>query len=77
MRSINKSSLGKDLIFLLNEEHPIDEDIGILNDNGEMVAAVITKEAYEFFLKKVEEAEDEIDSKTVDEFHNSREKDNG
>ena len=77
MRSIDRKSIGKELITLLNEEHPIDEDIGILDENGEVLAAVITKEAYQFFLKKVEEAEDELDNETVNEFHRSGEKDNG
>lgn len=74
MREIDKSKIGKELIALINEEDPIDEDITILDGNGEILAAVITKDAYEFFLRKVEEAEDEIDNETVNEFHNSGEK---
>lgn len=77
MRSIDRKNIGKELIALLDEEHPIDEDIGIIDENGEVLAAIITKEAYQFFLKKVEEAEDEIDHETVNEFHKSGEKDNG
>ena len=76
MREIDKSKIGKELITLINEEDPIDEDITILDGNGEILAAVITKDAYEFFLRKVEEAEDEMDNATVNEFHNSGEKEN-
>ncbi|MGH1472038.1 MAG: hypothetical protein ACRBCS_12640 [Cellvibrionaceae bacterium] len=77
MREIDKLGIGKKLIELIDEEHPIDEDIGILDQNGEMLAAVISKDAYQFFLKKVEEAEDEMDQETVDQFDNSGEKENG
>jgi hypothetical protein len=71
MREINKSQIGKELMNLISEEFPIDEDIGVLDENGEIIAAVITKDAYHFFLKKVGEAEDEIDNATVHEFHKS------
>lgn len=77
MRKIDKSNIGKELNTLIDEEHPLYEDIGILDESGDIVAAVITKEAYQFFLRKVEEAEDEIDNETVNEFHNSGEKENG
>jgi PHD/YefM family antitoxin component YafN of YafNO toxin-antitoxin module len=75
MREISKSRIGKELATLIEEEHPVDEDICILDEKGEISAAVITKDAYQFFLRKVEEAEDEIDNATVNEFHNSGEKD--
>jgi hypothetical protein len=34
---------------------------------------VLTKDAYEFFLRKVEEEEDRQDLQTVRDFHESRE----
>lgn len=74
MREIDKSKIGKELRTLIDEENPIDEDITILDGSGEVLAAVITKDAYEFFLSKVEEAEDEMDHATVNEFHSSGEK---
>jgi len=76
MRTINKDEIGEKLIFLLDEENPIDEDISILNENGSITAAIITSEAYQFFLKKVEEEEDIIDNKTVEKFYESREMNN-
>ncbi|WDE06479.1 hypothetical protein SG34_006045 [Thalassomonas viridans] len=75
MRSINKPDVGEKLLKLLDEKEPIDEDIIILDESGEIHSAIITKEAYDFFLRKVEEVEDEIDSQTVEEFHRSGEKD--
>ena len=76
MRTINKANLGEELTTLLNEKDPIDEDITILDQNGAVEAAIITKEAYQFFLRKVKEAEDEMDIKTVEEFQKSGEKNN-
>ena len=76
MRTINKKEIGEKLILLLNEENPIDEDIKILDENGTILAAIISNEAYRFFLRKVEEEEDKIDNKTVEEFHKSGEMDN-
>jgi len=71
MRSINKNEIGEKLIVLLDEENPLDEDITILDEHGGITAAIITGDAYQFFLKKIEEEEDKIDNKTVEEFHNS------
>jgi len=71
MRTINKSDIGENRVFLLDEEHPIDEDIGILDEKGIVSGVVITKDSYDFFLRKVEEEEDKIDNKTVEEFNKS------
>ena len=76
MRTINKNEIGDKLIALLEEENPIDEDIRILDENGSIAAAIITSDAYQFFLKKIEEEEDRIDNRTVQEFHNSGEMNN-
>jgi len=76
MRSINKNEIGEKLIVLLDEENPIDEDIKILDKNGDITAVIITSDAYQFFLKKVEEQEDKIDNETIQEFHNSGEMNN-
>jgi len=69
MRSIRKKDLGEKLILLLNEDNPLDEDIQILDETGSVTAAIITDKAYQFFLAKVEEEEDELDNKTVESFH--------
>ncbi|MBL1261952.1 MAG: hypothetical protein COB33_015695 [Thiotrichaceae bacterium] len=74
MRKIAKKNVGEKLQILLEEKHPLEEDIGILNEKGELLGIVITKEAYDFFLKKVEEEEDRIDNKTIEAFHKSGEK---
>jgi len=75
MRKIGKSDIGEKLQTLLEEKHPLEEDIGILDENGALSGVVITKEAYGFFLRKAEEEEDLIDNETVEEFHRSGEKD--
>ncbi len=74
MRSINQDDISKKLLSLINEENPVDEDIVILDNNGAIKSAVITKEAYDFFLKKVEEEEDRVDAEAVNEFHMSGDK---
>lgn len=38
------------------------EDILIESESGELVGVIIQPKAYKFFLKKIEEKEDEIDS---------------
>ena len=76
MRKINKIDIGKKLILLLDEENPIDEDIKIIDENGSISGVIIPERAYQFFLKKVEEEEDIIDSKTVEDFHKSGEMNN-
>ncbi len=74
MREIGEKNIGEKLQILLEEKHPLEEDIGILNEKGELLGVVITKEAYNFFLKKVEEEEDRIDHETIEAFHKSGEK---
>ena len=46
------------------------EDIIIEDDNGKTLGVIIQPEAYDFFLKKIEEKEDEIDS-SLDEKYDS------
>jgi len=74
MRTIDIHKIGGELTALINEKNPIDEDIGVLNKDGELVGVLISPQAYEFFLEKVEEEEDRIDRETVTEFHKSGEK---
>lgn len=74
MKTILVEEVGKALFELMNEPDPIDEDIGIVNDKGDVLGVVITNTAYNFFLRKVEEEEDRLDKQTIEEFHNSGEK---
>ncbi len=73
MRRINKTDIGKKLILLMDEENPIDEDIKIIDETGSVSSVIITGKAYQFFLEKVEEEEDIIDSNTINDFHKSGE----
>ena len=73
MRKIAKIDIGEKLQKLLNEQDLHEEDIGIFEEEN-LLGVLITKEAYKFFLRKVEEEEDKIDNRTVQEFHKSGEK---
>ena len=73
MRKIAKIDIGEKLQNLLNEQDLHEEDIGIFEEEN-LLGVLITKEAYKFFLRKVEEEEDKIDNRTVQEFHKSGEK---
>ena len=74
VREIKKTQIGKQLADLLAEEHPVEEDIGILDEDGNVLGVIITPRAYDFFLRKAEEAEDEMDRQTADDFRGSGEK---
>lgn len=74
MRTIDIEKIGKELIELINEKDPIDDDVGVIGKNGDLVGVLILPQAYEFFLEKIEEEEDRLDQETVAEFHKSREK---
>lgn len=74
MRTIRSHKIGKELLDLINEEDPIDDDIGIEDENGRILGVLIPEKAYQFFLDKVEEEEDRIDIETINEFRASGEK---
>lgn len=75
MRTIQIEKTGKEFIQLINEKNPIDDDIGIIDEHGNLLGVFISSKAYDFFVEKVEEEEDRIDRETVAEFHKSGEKD--
>ena len=74
MRTIDIEKVGVELTELILEKNPIDEDVGILSESGEVVSVLISKDAYDFFLKKVEEEEDAQDLQTLKDFRDSGEK---
>ncbi|HMY90770.1 MAG TPA: hypothetical protein PLM85_08980 [Nitrosomonas sp.] len=60
---IKSSSLPPDVLAKITNPDPLDgEDILIENEDGSLLAAIIQPKAYSFFLQKVEEKEDELDS---------------
>ncbi len=65
MRQIAQADIGPALRALLAEPDPEHDDIGILGQNGTVLGVVIPLDAYQFFLKAVERAEDEADLATV------------
>jgi PHD/YefM family antitoxin component YafN of YafNO toxin-antitoxin module len=76
MRTIAIQKVGDELTSLILEKEPVDEDIGVLGENGEVIGVLIPKDAYDFFLRKVEEEEEALDLQTVEDFHASGEKTN-
>lgn len=74
MRTIDIGKIGDELTELLNEKKPVDDDIGVINQQGSLLGVLISPQAYEFFLKKVQEVEDYIDRETVAEFQKSGER---
>ena len=60
----------------MEEKNPIDEDIEIIDEAGSISGVIISEAAYRFFLEKIEEEEDAIDGKTVEDFHKSGEMNN-
>jgi len=75
MRTIDINKIGSELVNLINEQDPIDGDIGILGLGGALTSAIISRDVYELFSKKVEEEEDRLDNQTVEDFHKSGKKD--
>lgn len=73
MRQININELSDKLKSLINDNDPVDEDIKITDDDNNIVAVVIPEDAYNFFLKIIEEEEDKIDIQTSNKFRVTRE----
>ncbi len=68
---IKESSLPAEVLGKIKNPDPIEgEDILIESESGELIGVIIQPKAYEFFLKKIEEKEDEIDS-ALDEKYDS------
>lgn len=73
MRNISIDDLGEKLKSMILSPDPVDEDIIIRGESSdEVLGVVISSEAYEFFLKAVEEEEDRLDSESMEEFHLER-----
>jgi hypothetical protein len=58
VREIPKSRIGQELARLMDEGEPDEEDIGIFDDDGNLLRVLISEPAYRFFSRKAEEAED-------------------
>ena len=66
---IKASSLPLDLLRHIKNPDPLEgEDIIIEDDDGGIVGAIIQPKAYQFFVTKIEEKENEIDSKPGESF---------
>lgn len=59
---INANKIPADLMDLIQNPDSLEgEDILIENDEGTLIGVILQPKAYEFFIKKVEEKEDELD----------------
>jgi len=59
---IKTSELPDDLMSLIKNPDPLEgEDILIENEDGTLVGAILQPKAYEFFVRKIKEKEDELD----------------
>jgi PHD/YefM family antitoxin component YafN of YafNO toxin-antitoxin module len=73
MREISINDLGGKLKSMILNPDPVDEDIIIRGESqDEILGVVISSEAYEFFLRAIEEEEDRLDSESIEEFHLER-----
>jgi len=71
---IKASELPDDLMRLIkNPDSLKGEDILIENNDGTLLGAILQPKAYEFFVKKIEEKEDELD-RSLDEPYDERAK---
>lgn len=69
MLKISLKSLPTTVVQAILHPDPLSgEDIQIEDDDGNLLAAIIPANAYQFFLQKVEEREDEIDSKVAEDY---------
>jgi len=60
---IKASELSDELLSLIENPDPLaGEDILIENGDGHLIGAILQPKAYEFFVRKIEEKEDESDS---------------
>ena len=54
---------------ILNPDPLEGEDIIIENDKGDILGVIIQPKAYEYFLKKISESEDENDSQDYEKYN--------
>ena len=48
MRAVRRSEVGEILLRLIAENHPVEEDIGILDEDGNLLRVVITTPPHPF-----------------------------
>lgn len=72
MRTIRQNQIGTALQEFLADAQPLEADIGIQDQNGQLLGVIISPDAYDFFLAKLEEAEDSQDRETVENFRLSK-----
>lgn len=67
---IKDNEISQELLENILNPDPLEgEDIIIENDKGDVLGVIIQPKAYEYFLKKVSESEDDNDSQDYEEYN--------
>lgn len=67
---IKDNEISQELLEKILNPDPLEgEDIIIENDKGDVLGVIIQPKAYEYFLKKVSESEDDNDSQDYEEYN--------
>ena len=67
---IKDNEISQELLEKILNPDPLEgEDIIIENDKGDVLGVIIQPKAYEYFLKKVSESEDNNDSQDYEEYN--------
>ncbi len=67
---IKDTEISQELIEKILNPDPLEgEDIIIENDKGDILGVIIQPKAYEYFLKKVSESEDDNDSQDYEKYN--------
>ena len=74
MQEISENDVDDKILSVIDDAFSFEDDVGVISSDGKLKAAIISPEAYQFFLRKLEEEEDRLDSETVEEFRKSGEK---
>jgi len=69
---IKSTDLPTNILNLINNPDPLEgEDIQIEDDSGKLIGVILQPKAYEFFVKKIGEREEELDGKLNEPYDNN------
>jgi len=69
---IKSTDLPENILNLIKNPDPLEgEDIQIEDGNGKLIGVILQPKAYEFFIKKIEEREEELDGELNEPYNNN------